>query len=374
MSEQLQLQSLVTTEGTLELSLARVPVPVPAEDEVLIRVEAAPINPSDLGLLFGMADMTTASASGTEESPVITATIPEGLRKVVAARAGQPMPVGNEAGGVVVDAGSGAEAQALLGKTVGILGGAMYTQFRAIKAKQCLVMHEGVTPAESASCFVNPLTALGMVETMKMEGFGALCHTAAASNLGQMLQKICLKDGVELVNIVRKQEQVDLLKGIGAKHVCNSGDESFMNDLIDAIARTDAHIAFDATGGGKLAGQLLTAMEAAAMRAGGDYNRYGSDTFKQVYIYGGLDRSPTTLSRNFGFSWGLGGWLLTPFLQKIGFEAADKLRQRVADEIKTTFASSYTKEVSLAEALTLDAINVYGRQATGEKYLINPDK
>ena len=374
MSEQLQLQSLVTTEGTLELSLARVPVPVPAEDEVLIRVEAAPINPSDLGLLFGMADMTTASASGTEESPVITATIPEGLRKVVAARAGQPMPVGNEAGGVVVDAGSGAEAQALLGKTVGILGGAMYTQFRVIKAKQCLVMHEGVTPAESASCFVNPLTALGMVETMKMEGFGALCHTAAASNLGQMLQKICLKDGVELVNIVRKQEQVDLLKGIGAKHICNSGDESFMNDLIDAIARTDAHIAFDATGGGKLAGQLLTAMEAAAMRAGGDYNRYGSDTFKQVYIYGGLDRSPTTLSRNFGFSWGLGGWLLTPFLQKIGFEAADKLRQRVADEIKTTFASSYTKEVSLAEALTLDAINVYGRQATGEKYLINPDK
>ena len=374
MSEQLQLQSLVTTEGTLELSLARVPVPVPAEDEVLIRVEAAPINPSDLGLLFGMADMTTASASGTEESPVITATIPEGLRKVVAARAGQPMPVGNEAGGVVVDAGSGAEAQALLGKTVGILGGAMYTQFRAIKAKQCLVMHEGVTPAESASCFVNPLTALGMVETMKMEGFGALCHTAAASNLGQMLQKICLKDGVELVNIVRKQEQVDLLKGIGAKHVCNSGDESFMNDLIDAIAGTDAHIAFDATGGGKLAGQLLTAMEAAAMRAGGDYNRYGSDTFKQVYIYGGLDRSPTTLSRNFGFSWGLGGWLLTPFLQKIGFEAADKLRQRVADEIKTTFASSYTKEVSLAEALTLDAINVYGRQATGEKYLINPDR
>ena len=374
MSEQLQLQSLVTTKGTLELSLARVPVPVPAEDEVLIRVEAAPINPSDLGLLFGMADMTTASASGTEESPVITATIPEGLRKVVAARAGQPMPVGNEAGGVVVDAGSGAEAQALLGKTVGILGGAMYTQFRVIKAKQCLVMHEGVTPAESASCFVNPLTALGMVETMKMEGFGALCHTAAASNLGQMLQKICLKDGVELVNIVRRQEQVDLLKGIGAKHVCNSGDESFMNDLIDAIARTNAHIAFDATGGGKLAGQLLTAMEAAAMRAGGDYNRYGSDTFKQVYIYGGLDRSPTTLSRNFGFSWGLGGWLLTPFLQKIGFEAADKLRQRVADEIKTTFASSYTKEVSLAEALTLDAINVYGRQATGEKYLINPDR
>lgn len=374
MTDQLQLQSLVTKEGTLELSLAKVPVPVPGEDEVLVRVEAAPINPSDLGLLFGMADMTTASASGSGDSPVITATIPEGLRKIVAARAGQPMPVGNEGGGVVVDAGSSPEAQALLGKTVGILGGAMYTQFRCVKAKQCLAMHEGVTPAESASCFVNPLTALGMVETMKMEGFSALCHTAAASNLGQMLQKICLKDGIELVNVVRKQEQADILKGIGAKHVCNSSEDSFMDDLTDAIAATDAYIAFDATGGGKLAGQLLTAMEAAAMRAGGDYNRYGSDRFKQVYIYGGLDRSPTTLNRNFGFSWSLGGWLLTPFLQKIGREAADKLRQRVADEIKTTFASSYTKEVSLAEALTLDAISVYGKQATGEKYLINPNK
>lgn len=374
MSDQLQLQSLVTKEGTLELSLAKIPVPVPAEDEVLVRVEAAPINPSDLGLLFGMADMTTASASGTEEAPVVTATIPEGLRKVVAARAGQSMPVGNEGGGVVVDAGSSPEAQAMIGKTVGILGGAMYTQYRCLKAKQCLVMHDGVTPAESASCFVNPLTALGMVETMKMEGFEGLCHTAAASNLGQMLQKICLKDGIELVNVVRKQEQVDLLKGIGAKQVCNSSEDTFMTDLTDAIAASNAYIAFDATGGGKLASQLLTAMESAAMRAGGDYNRYGSDTFKQVYIYGGLDRTPTTLSRNFGFSWSLGGWLLTPFLQKIGMDAANRLRQRVADEIKTTFASSYTKEVSLAEALSIDAISVYGKQATGEKYLINPNK
>ncbi len=373
MSEQLQLQSLVTKEGNLELSLARVPVPVPADDEVLVRVEAAPINPSDLGLLFGMADMSTAVASGSKEAPVITASVPEGLRKVVAARMGQSLPVGNEGGGVVVDAGASPQAQAMIGKTVGILGGAMYTQFRAVKAKQCLVMHEGVTPAESASCFVNPLTALGMVETMKMEGFSGLCHTAAASNLGQMLQKICTKDGIELVNIVRKQEQVDILKGIDAKHVCNSSEDTFMADLTDAIAATDAYIAFDATGGGNLASQLLTAMEAAAMRSAGDYNRYGSDTFKQVYIYGGLDRTPTTLSRSFGFSWNLGGWLLTPFLQKVGPQAADKLRQRVADEIKTTFASHYTQEVSLAEALTLDAIQIYGKQATGEKYLINPN-
>jgi NADPH2:quinone reductase len=374
MADQLQLQSLVTKEGTLELSLAKIPVPEPADDEVIVRVEASPINPSDLGLLFGMADMTTAAASGTDDSPVITATIPEGLRKAVAARAGQALPVGNEGGGVVVSAGSSPEAQALMGRTVGILGGAMYTQFRAIKAKQCLAMHDGVTPAESASCFVNPLTALGMVETMKMEGFEALGHTAAASNLGQMLQKICTKDGIELVNIVRKQEQVDLLNGIGAKHVCNSSEDSFMDDLTDAIAATNAYVAWDATGGGSLASQILTCMEAAAVKNAPGFSRYGSDQYKQVYIYGGLDRTTTTLSRNFGMSWGLGGWLLTPFLQKIGPEAADRLRQRVADEINTTFASTYTKEVSLAEALSLDAINVYGKQATGEKYLINPNK
>jgi NADPH2:quinone reductase len=374
MTDQLQLQSLVTKEGTLELSLATIPVPTPADDEVIVRIEAAPINPSDLGMLFGMADMSTAVASGTADSPVITATIPEGLRKVVAARAGQSLPVGNEGGGVVVDAGSSELAQSLMGKTVGILGGATYTQFRAIKAKQCLAMREGVTSAEGASCFVNPLTALGMTATMKDEGFTALCHTAAASNLGQMLQKICIKDGIDLVNIVRKQEQADLLKSIGAKYVCNSSDPDFVDQLTDAIAATGAYIAFDATGGGTLASQLLSSMEAAAVRTAPDFSRYGSTQHKQVYIYGGLDRTTTTLSRNFGMAWGLGGWLLTPFLQKIGPDATEELRQRVADEIKTTFASTYTKEVSLAETLSLEAINVYGKQATGEKYLINPNK
>ncbi len=374
MADQLQLQSLVTDRGTLELSLATVPVPTPGENEVLVRVEASPINPSDLGLLFGMADMSTAEAGGTAEAPTITAEIPEKLRGALAARVGQALPVGNEGGGVVVEAGPGELAQSLVGKTVGILGGAMYSQYRVIKAKECLVMHEGVSPAESASCFVNPLTALGMVETMKNEGFSALCHTAAASNLGQMLQKICLNDGIELVNVVRKQEQADLLKDLGAKHVCNTSNDSFMNDLTDAIASTSAYVAFDATGGGTLASNLLSCMEAAAQKSASSYNRYGSDQYKQVYIYGGLDRTTTTLSRNFGMSWGLGGWLLTPFLQKIGPESADKLRQRVADEIKTTFASHYTSEISLAEALSLDAINTYGRMATGEKYLINPNK
>ena len=374
MAEQLQLQSLVTEEGELELSLAKIPVPKPADDEVVVRMEAAPINPSDLGLLFGMADMSTAVASGTPDAPVITAKIPEKLRKAMAARVGQRLPVGNEGGGVVVDAGSAKQAQALMGKTVGVLGGAMYTQLRALKTNQCLVMHEGVTAAESASCFVNPLTALGMVETMKQEGFSALCHTAAASNLGQMLQRICIQDGVSLINIVRKPEQVKQLQDMGATYVYNTGETSFMDELTEAIAATSAYVAFDATGGGNLASQLLSCMEAAAIRSAPEYTRYGSTQYKQVYIYGGLDRTQTVLTRNFGMSWGLGGWLLTPFLQKIGSAAAEKLRQRVADEIKTTFASHYTREISLADALSLDAIQAYGRQATGEKYLINPNK
>jgi len=257
MAEQLQIHSLITNEGMLELSLASVPVPEPAEDEVLVKVEASPINPSDLGLLFGMADMSSAEQGGTAERPTITAPVPEKLRAAMAARAGTPMPVGNEGGGVVVAAGSGELAQSMMGKTVGILGGAMYSQYRCIKAKQCLVMPEGVTPAESASCFVNPLTALGMVETMKLEGFKALCHTAAASNLGQMLQKICIADGIDLVNIVRREEQAELLRGIGAKYVCNSSADSFRQDLTQAIADTGAYVAFDATGGGVLADQIL---------------------------------------------------------------------------------------------------------------------
>jgi NADPH2:quinone reductase len=370
----LELRSEIKKEGKLELSLAEVPIPQPAEDEVLVRVEGSPISPSDLGLLFGMADMNTAVVSGSEKLPVVTADVPANIMRAMGARIDQSLSVGNEGAGVVVRAGASEIAQELMGKTVAILGGAMYSQFRCIKAKQCLVMHEGVTPAEGASCFVNPLTALGMVETMRLEGYTALVHTAAASNLGQMLNKICIKDGVDLVNVVRKQEHVDLLKGIGAKYVCNSSDDSFMEDLVEALVATGAMLAFDATGGGKLAGQILSAMEIAANKTAKEYSRYGSTTHKQVYIYGGLDRSPTTFNRAFGMAWGIGGWLLTPFLVKIGQEEAEKLRQRVAAEVNTTFASSYTKEVSLAEALSVDAIAVYGQQATGEKYLINPNK
>jgi len=370
----LQLRSTVKQEGLLELSLADVPIPDPKPDEVVVRVEASPINPSDLGLLFGGADMGTAKVSGTPERPIVTATVGPEMMRGLAGRIDQAMPVGNEGAGVVVSAGSSPAAQGLLGKTVAILGGAMYAQYRTIKGAQCLVLPEGATPADGASCFVNPLTALGMVETMRREGHTALVHTAAASNLGQMLVRLCNADGIGLVNIVRKPEQVALLTSIGATQVCNTSAATFMDDLTDAVVATGATIGFDAIGGGKQAGQILTCMEIAANRTAKTYSRYGSTAHKQVYIYGGLDRGPTVLHRSFGMAWGLGGWLLTGFLQKIGPEATQQLRERVAREIKTTFASRYTKEVSLAEALRPEAIAVYGKQATGEKYLINPSK
>ena len=372
-SSHLQLRSRINKSAQLELSLVSIPVPELKADEVLLRIEASPMNPSDLGLLFGAADLTTAKASGDAKHPVVTAQVPEKLMRAMAGRLDESMPVGNEGAGVVVKAGASEAAQALLGKTVAALGGAMYSQYRAVKATQCLVLPAGITPAEGASCFVNPLTSLGMVETMRREGHTALVHTAAASNLGQMLNKICLKDGVALVNIVRKPEQAALLKAIGAKYICDSSSATFMQELTEALVASGATIAFDAIGGGKLAGQILAAMEAAANKKATEYSRYGSTTHKQVYIYGGLDRGPTEITRSFGMAWSVGGWLLMPFLQKIGFDGAAKLRQRVVDELKTTFASKYTKEVSLAQALQLSEIAVYSQQATGTKYLVTPN-
>jgi NADPH:quinone reductase-like Zn-dependent oxidoreductase len=367
----LQLRSLVTKDGELQLSLVRVPVPEPAADEVVVRIEATPINPSDIGLLFGAADMRTAKVSGTREHSVVTAAIPQTAMRAMAARAGESLPVGNEGAGEVVKAGS--NAQHLLGKTVAIIGGAMYAQYRCLRASDCLVLPPGTTAADGASCFVNPLTALGMVETMRREGHTALVHTAAASNLGQMLNKICVADGVGLVNVVRNAAQAEILRGIGAKQICDSSKASFMEDIIAALAETGATLAFDAIGGGKLAGQILAGMEVAVNLKAKTYSRYGSSVHKQVYIYGGLDTGPTELNRSFGMAWGLGGWLLTPFLQKIGQAEGEKLRQRVAREIKTTFASRYTRTISLAEALQLDTITAYNKRATGEKYLINPN-
>lgn len=368
----LELRSLVTSGGTLELSLHEVPVPTPEANEVVVCVEASPINPSDLGLLIAGADMTKATVAGTPERPVVTAPVGEASLKGLSARLDKSLPVGNEGAGTVVAAGSSEAAQALVGKTVAIAGGAMYSQYRAVDASGCLVLPEGATARDGASSFVNPMTALGMTETMRREGHSALVHTAAASNLGQMLVKLCQQDGIPLVNIVRKPEQEELLKSLGATHVLNSTSPSFATDLVEALKATSATLAFDATGGGTLASQILNGMEEAANATAAQYSRYGSGVHKQVYIYGALDTGPTVLNRNFGMAWGVGGWLLTPFLQSAGAETIGRLRARVAAELTTTFASSYTREVSLAGMLKPEAFNAYLKRATGEKFLVTP--
>ncbi|WP_374470895.1 zinc-binding dehydrogenase [Phenylobacterium sp.] len=368
----LAMRTLITAAGALELSLVDQPVTPPGPDEVLVRIEAAPINPSDLGLLFGPADVSGAELGGTPERPVLTARVPERLMPAVRGRIDQSLPVGNEGAGVVIAAGE--NAQALVGRTVAVLGRAMYAQYFTARAADVLVLPEGATAAEGASCFVNPLTALAMVETMRDEGHTALVHTAAASNLGQMLNRICLQDGVDLVNIVRKPEQAELLRSQGANHVVDSSAPGFLADLTAALEETGATIAFDAIGGGRLVGQILSCMEAAAVRKMPVYSRYGSDTFKQVYIYGGLDTGPTEFNRGFGFAWAIGGFLLTPFLMKTGPARAQALRERVAAELKTTFASRYTGELTLAEALQPQNVAAYNAKHTGEKYLVTPNR
>ena len=378
MSEQYskEIRSKATSDGNIELSIAKVEKPVPGDDEVLIEVQASPINPSDLGLLLSFAaDVQNINLTGSGDDTVATMPVHPALMGSLKPRLDESMPVGNEGAGVIIDAGI--NAKDLIGKTVGLAAGAMYSQYRCVPAASCLVMDEGTTPKQAASSFVNPLTALAFVETMKMENHTALVHTAAASNLGQMLVKICKDDGIQLVNIVRKQEQVDLLKSIGAEYVCNTSDESFMDDLVTALVETGATLGFDATGGGnngELPGQILAAMEIAANKNATEYSRYGSDTYKQVYIYGGLDQSPTILKRAFGLSWGLGGWLLTPMIGKIGMEKFQEMRMRVAREINSTFASSYAKEISFEEMLQPETIREYAKQATGKKYLVNPHK
>jgi NADPH2:quinone reductase len=368
----LQLRSLVKPSGELEISLVSVDTPAPAADEVVVRVEATPLNPSDIGLLFGAADVSTASLQGSGAQSVMTMKIPDAYMKSMAARLNQSMPVGNEGAGIVVAAGSSPAAQALLGKTVSILAGAMYSQYRSVKADSCFVLPADASAADGASCYVNPLTALGFVETMRHEGHKAIVHTAAASNLGQMLNKICIKDGIDLVNIVRSPAQAAMLKALGAEYIVDSSQPSFMDDLTAALVTTGATLAFDATGGGKLAGQILTCMETALNKTAKEYSRYGSVTHKQVYLYGGLDTSPTTFNRSFGMAWGVGGWLVFPYLQKLGSAKLVELKARVAAELKTTFASHYAKEISLVEALSLEAIAAYGARTTGTKYLINP--
>lgn len=368
----LVMLTLVKPEGELEVFFERRPMPEPAPHEVLVKILATPINPSDLGLLLGAADMSTARATTRDGLPVVTADIPGPGMRAMGGRIGDALPIGNEGCGLVVKAGSSPEAQALLGKTVALIGGEIYAEYRCLPAQMCMLLPDGTDPRDGASCFVNPLTSLAFTETMRMEGHSALVHTAAASNLGQMLVKICAKDGIPLVNIVRSEAQVALLKGIGATHIVNSSDDDFMDKLTAALTETGATCGFDAIGGGKLAGQILACMEVAAVKRMTTYSRYGSDTFKQVYIYGALDLGPTILNRSFGLTWSLSGFLLTPFLQKAGMEVNMRLRQRVVDELTTTFKSHYSHEISLTDALALDTIAGYNAKRTGEKYLIRP--
>jgi NADPH2:quinone reductase len=301
-----------------------------------------------------------------------TVSVPPAYMRAMAARVGQSLPAGNEGAGVVIKAG--ADAQGLLGKTVALFGGAMYSQHRIARASDLLVLPDDATAAEGAACFVNPLTALAMVGAMRLENHTAIVHTAAASNLGQMLVKICLEDGVPLVNIVRSAAQVALLRGIGAVYVVDSSAPDFQETLTQAMIETGATVAFDAIGGGRLGGQILAAMEAAAVRHGVNMGRYGSNVFKQLYIYGGLDPSPTELNRSFGFTWSIGGFLLMPFLERVGRDEAERMRQRVASHLKTTFASHYTREISLFEMLQPDILAGYNKKATGEKYLVRPQQ
>jgi len=373
-SSYLQMFSTVSDDGELRLELIEKEMPEPEADQVLIRVEATPVNPSDQGVMFGWANMRAASTSGSGKDTILTAPVSEQGLRVMKARIGKSLPVGNEGAGTVVATGDSDAAKNLLGRIVACRGGSMYGQLRCVDVSSCLPLLEGQTARDGASCFVNPLTALSMIETMNMEGHSALVHTAAASNLGQMLVRVCQADGVELVSIVRKEEQAVLLRDMGAKHVVNSRSDRFMADLTDAIHATGATLAFDATGGGTLASSILSCMEAAAARTPGAYSIYGSVEHKQVYIYGGLDISATVLNRSYGMAWGVGGWLLPNFLAKAGPEIAGRLHTRVVSELKTTFASHYTSEISLSEALQADTVARYYAKHTGEKFLICPQK
>ena len=369
---QLQLQSLVTEDGELRLALVEAPVIAPSAEQVVVRVEATPINPSDMGGLFATVNAATLESAGTPEFPALKGQIPAAALPALRARVGDPLTAGNEGAGVVVAAGDSPEAQRLLGRTVALTGGEMYQQYRTVNAQDCLVLEEGTRPADAASCFVNPLTSQAMVEVMRAEGHTALVHTAAASNLGQMLNRICIADGVDLVNVVRRPEQAAMLREQGAKWVVDSSEPDFEEKLLEAITATGATLAFDAIGGGTLASQLLSAMERALSSNATTFSRYGSATHKQVYIYGGLDRSPTVLNRSYGAAWGVSGWLLTPFLQRVGVETAQRLRDRVAAELLTTFASTYTDEISLAGMVDLANVAVYSKSSTGRKFLVNP--
>jgi len=368
-----RMESLVTPEATVEISLAEGEVREPSPDEVIVRVEAAPINPSDLGVMLALGDPGRAEFGGSDECPVVTVPLSPGAFKAVGARVGKPVPLGNEGAGTVVAAGSGDLAQSLSGRLVAVSGGGLYSEYRRASASACLPLPDGITAAQGAAAYVNPVTALGMVETMRSEGHEGLVHTAAASGLGQMLVRLCAEEGVPLVNVVRSPAQVALLREAGAEYVCDSSSENFESELTAALQETGATLAFDAVAGGNLADRILACME-RAISAGAEYDIYGADVHKQVYLYGNLDRSATELRRTYGMSWGVAGWLMPRFLQRAGRERVAQLRERVAAGLTSTFATNFTDRVSLAEALKPEAFTAYGRPNTGTKFLVTPNQ
>ena len=367
-----QLFSTVTDDHRLVLSIEPLDVPEPSDDQVVVQMQAVPINPSDLGVLLAPANLETARRETIDGNPALVADVPEAMRRAFRGRVNQKLPAGNEGAGIVVAAGAAPAAQALLGRTVTLVGGRMYRTHRVMPAAHAVPLPEGADPVEGASLFVNPMTVQAFLETMKLEGHSAMVHTAAASNLGQMLARLCLKQDVPLVAIVRSEAQEGLLKDIGLQHVVNSSTEDFMPRLVAAIATTGATLGFDAVGGGRLASQMLTAMDQAQAKRGAEYSIYGSTAHKQVYLYGRLDPSPTSLSAGLGMYWGVGGWLLTPRLAQLGRERTMAMRRYAVEERNGVFASHYTQTISLEELLEPEVARAVNRKATGEKFLVDP--
>lgn len=362
-----QIFTTLESDGTLTIELAESQFPEPKGNQVLVKMEAAPINPSDLALLTGPADLENAEYSPGK----IVAKMPEPFNSGAKGRHGQRLPVGNEGAGEVIATGDGDMAKALLGKRVACVPGTAFSEYAIADATMCLPLGD-ISARDGASAFVNPMTALGFVETAKMEGAKSILHTAAASNLGQMLVRICQEDDMPLVNIVRREEQVRLLQDMGAEHIVNSGADDFMRQLRESIDETDAFFGFDPIGGGQMVDHCFKAMEQVAVSKMTEFSRYGSNQAKKMHIYGRLDLGPTILTPSYGFGFTLTGWLLTPFLQSAGMETVMRMRQRVLDNLTTTFKSSYTKEVTLEGMLEKDAVLQYRQMRTGEKYLVTP--
>ena len=365
-----ELRSMLARDGALRLWLEETSVPEPAADEVVVRVEAAPINPADIMVLLASANPSSLRRGGTVAAPMLEGIVVD-VPPALAGRLDIPVPAGTEGAGTVVAAG--AASARLIGRKVAFrstLG--TYAEYRVERAADCLVLPDGIPARAAASAFINPLTALGMVETMRREGHGALVHTAAASSVGQMLNRVCLADAIPLVNIVRSDAQSRLLLDAGARYVLDSSDARFGERLVAALDETGATLAFDAVGGGTLASTLLESMERVATAKMGAFGRYGSPVHKQLYCYGVLDAGPKIIDGNLGMAWGLGGWLMTWFYRRLPAGDVERLRARVARELTTTFRTLYAEEIGLADLLVPEIVRAFSRRATGQKFLVVP--